>query len=312
MLDAPELDAATADAVAGEFARASKHGLPLGAPCPNCGTALKGPWCHACGQRGADYHRSIWHLVAEAFEGLTHFDGRFWQTLPRLAIKPGRLTRDYLDGRRASQIPPFRLYLVVLLLVFFAGSLSVEHARDTGQVAVNDSALSHQMTPDAKAQLDQAFDALKEAPGAKKTPTEAWWRDRIVKTIEQPERFVMALEQWGHRFAVLMLPLAALLLSVLFVLKRDVYVFDHLIFSMHSLAFQGLLLTAAFLLALATPSAWWLLAAAPAHLFVHMRGTYRTSVFGTLARMALLFISSTVAFSLLLAGLVVIGLASVH
>ena len=32
----------------------------------NCATPLQGPWCHACGQRGEDFHRSIVHL-AELF-----------------------------------------------------------------------------------------------------------------------------------------------------------------------------------------------------------------------------------------------------
>ena len=45
------LEAVTADTLAHEAARASKHSLPIGAPCPNCHTALAGPWCYACGQR---------------------------------------------------------------------------------------------------------------------------------------------------------------------------------------------------------------------------------------------------------------------
>src|SRR5262249_42658595 len=120
-LGAPELEVLAADAIAGETARASRHALPIGAPCPSCATPLQGPWCHACGQKGEEYPRSILHLLAEAFEGLTHFDSRLWNTLPRLVFQPGRLTHEYLEGHRASQIPPFRLFLIILLIVFFAG-----------------------------------------------------------------------------------------------------------------------------------------------------------------------------------------------
>ncbi|HWF76886.1 MAG TPA: hypothetical protein VN694_06880 [Caulobacteraceae bacterium] len=49
--------------------RAPKHALPLGAPCPNCGTALAGPWRPACGQSSDDFHRSLRKLTAEAAEG---------------------------------------------------------------------------------------------------------------------------------------------------------------------------------------------------------------------------------------------------
>ena len=79
--------------------------------------------------------------------------------------------------------------------------------------------------------------------------------------------------------------------------------FDHLIFSMHSLAFQGALISLAVL-----ADTGWLLWAAPVHLFAHLRGVYRTGVAGTLLRMAVLFVASAVAFALLLLGLVVVGL----
>src|SRR6202042_2370768 len=97
--------------------------LPVGSPCANCATPLMGPWCWKCGQAGEDFHRSIWRLIAEVFEGVFHLDGRVWTTLPALIWRPARLTRAYLDGHRAPQIPPFRLFLVVLVLVFFAGTL---------------------------------------------------------------------------------------------------------------------------------------------------------------------------------------------
>jgi hypothetical protein len=56
----------------------------------------------------------------------------------------------------------------------------------------------------------------------------------------------------------------------------------------------------------------WLLVLAPVHLFVHMRGTYRTSVFGTLVRMFLLFLGSSVAVAILVTLLFILGLATVR
>ena len=76
------LEAVAQDTIAAEVAHASAHTLAPGTPCPNCATPLQGGWCHACGQKAEKYDRSIWHLIAEAFEGLTHLDGRVWQTLP--------------------------------------------------------------------------------------------------------------------------------------------------------------------------------------------------------------------------------------
>jgi hypothetical protein len=79
---------------------------------------------------------------------------------------------------------------------------------------------------------------------------------------------------------------------------------------MHSLAFQGLLLSLVFLLGVWLTGGAWLLLLAPVHLFVHMRGAYRIGTFGTLLRMVLLFVGSVIAFSLLITGLLFVGLAS--
>jgi Protein of unknown function (DUF3667) len=299
------LEAITADTVAHETARASKRSLPIGTPCPNCHTAIAGPWCYACGQRAEKYHRSILRLAFEALEGLTDLDGRIWQTFPRLIIRPGRLTRDYLDGHRAVQVPPFRIFLIVLLLVFFAGSLDVSRNAQKFKLATPDNpGVSKFMSPEVQKQLDLQIGDAKAS---------AWLKERVLFSLDHQDAFLRSVTDWSQRFAFLMLPIAALMLSVLFVFKKGVYVFDHLIFTMHSLSFQGLLLSGVFL-AGAFGQGWGgsLLLASPVHLFVHMRGTYRSSVIGTLIRMALLFLGSSIAFGLLIGALVVVGLATAH
>ena len=298
------LEAVTADAVATEARRAAKYSLPIGTPCPNCKTTLAGAWCYKCGQRGEEYHRSISKLAWEAIEGLFDLDGRIWQTLPRLVLRPGKLTRDYLDGHRAVQVPPFRIFLIVLLLVFFAGSLDISRNGQSFKLATpNSPEAAKVLSPEMRKNMDiQLGDAH----------ASNWLKERLTYSLDHQDAFFAAVVGWGQRFAVLMLPIAALMLSVLFLFKRNVYVYDHLIFSMHSLSFQGLLLTAVFLLGLLVTWGANLLWLSPVHLFVHMRGAYRISVIGTLIRMFLLFIGSSVAFGLLIGALVIVGLATAH
>ncbi|MGH6910503.1 MAG: DUF3667 domain-containing protein [Phenylobacterium sp.] len=284
--------------------RPLRHGLEVGAPCPNCGTALAGAYCYTCGQKGEEFHRSIWLLTADAFHDVLNFDGRFWRTLPLLVARPGKLTRDYLDGHRASQIPPFRLFLIVLVVVFFAGSLNLQKYPVNYNVRPENTFIARD--PGDRADFKQAFDAMQAKPETR------WLADRLQIAWKNPDALMRSMGSWAHQFAILLLPIAALMLSLLFLFKRGVYVFDHLIFSMHSLSFQGLLLTGVFLGGLAVPWASWALMFAPVHLFVHMRETYGISAIGTLIRMFLLFTLSSVAFALLMAGLVFVGLATVH
>src|SRR6185312_4180707 len=226
------LEAVTADTVATEAKRAAKYSLPLGTPCPNCKTTLAGAWCYNCGQRGEEYHRSIWKLTWEAIEGLVDLDGRIWQTFPRLILRPGKLTRDYLDGHRAVQVPPFRIFLIVLLMVFFAGTLDISRNGEKFKLAApNSPDAAKVLTPEMRKNMDiQLGDAT----------ASNWLKERLTYSLDHQDAFFAAVVDWGQKFAVLMLPIAALMLSVLFLFKRNVYVYDHLIFSMHSLSFQGL------------------------------------------------------------------------
>ncbi len=86
--------------------------------CLNCGAALAGQYCANCGQRANSRLISVWELIRDAFGDLLELDSRIWQTLIPLAIRPGQLTRDYLRGRRARFMPPFRTYLVLSVLFF--------------------------------------------------------------------------------------------------------------------------------------------------------------------------------------------------
>jgi hypothetical protein len=93
--------------------------LPETSPnCLNCGGRLRGQYCGTCGQRSRSRLISLWELISDAFGDLLELDSRLWQTLVPLLIRPGRLTYDYLQGRRARYMPPFRMYLVLSLLFF--------------------------------------------------------------------------------------------------------------------------------------------------------------------------------------------------
>src|SRR5262245_16741251 len=86
--------------------------------CQNCHAALRGPYCSACGQHAISHVHSVWEFMREAMEGLTHADSRVWSTLWPLLFRPGFLTCEFLNGRRARYLPPLRLYLVVSVLFF--------------------------------------------------------------------------------------------------------------------------------------------------------------------------------------------------
>src|SRR5262245_5324652 len=96
------------------------------AQCQNCGAAVSGRYCAACGQRLEPPLHSIWHFFKTATEDLTHADSRLWRTLGALLFRPGYLTREFLLGRRARYLPPVRLYLVISVMFFLWASTTHE------------------------------------------------------------------------------------------------------------------------------------------------------------------------------------------
>ena len=91
--------------------------------CLNCGTTVVGKYCHNCGQENIEPKESVWQLVSHFFSDITHFDGKFFSTLKDLLFKPGFLSREYMNGRRASYLNPVRMYMFtsfIFFLIFFS------------------------------------------------------------------------------------------------------------------------------------------------------------------------------------------------
>ena len=99
-----------------------------GGHCGNCQAALTGPYCAQCGQSAHESARSMHALFHDGWHSLTHVDSRLWRTLWLLLTKPGEVSRQFVANRRASFMPPFRLYLVISLLFF--GMVGLAHRED--------------------------------------------------------------------------------------------------------------------------------------------------------------------------------------
>ncbi len=126
----PIAEAVVAGAVAAHAAeKTGPHG-PVHTHCENCGTKLEGAFCHRCGQHDFEFHRSFGHVFLDALENFFHFDSKLFHNIVTLLFSPGRLTADFNGGKRAAQMPPFRLYLFVSVLFFFISFIGSHPASD--------------------------------------------------------------------------------------------------------------------------------------------------------------------------------------
>jgi len=349
-----ELELLGAGALGGLLRRKAKHMHALGSPCANCGAELKGPYCHICGQTSDDQLRSILHLMWEGIEGLTHLDGRLGQTLPPLLINPGRLARDHFEGRRQRHVPPFRLFLICLLIFMFVlenlfhGGVSEHNAVKVlppgqsvilpqgggrpvtvtapakigggvtlklgpppsgkfGDVQVNGKSV---IEKDESASVDAALDGIHN-DNSKADNVSGWLKPRLKKALENKEYYLIVLFTWAHRLAFLLLPILAGLLALVYIRRREFFIYDHLIVSMQFLSFVFLISALAWIIP--EPVRGWAVLAAsfwtPINLYQTLRGAYGSKWWTAAIKTAFLWVSTFAVFSVLMVGLMTLALA---
>ena len=237
--------------------------------CLNCDATTVGPFCHRCGQVAGPTHRSLLHLLAESVEALTHGDSRVVRTARLLALDPGRLTRDYLDGRRVADLPPLRVFFIGLFLLLVVLSAVVR-----GHVG-----LGHAPPDWHDALVVDGHPALS-----------AWLVRHVGHAVDDPAAIVAEMEVWAERMLLLALPLTAVSMKILFAGRRpSIPIYDHTIFGLHSLGFAMLLL--AVVVAgdtLGLDVVDWGLLLLPLHAYRHMRGAFGGGAVATAARTILL------------------------
>lgn len=118
---------------------ATGHDAPT--HCENCHAPLQGEFCHQCGQSIHSPVRHAGHAIEEVFESFWHLDGRLFRTLRDLLV-PGRTTLEYLAGHRQRYLPPLRLFVIMSLLAFFVGKLTIHVDKEPVSLQVDTSAIT--------------------------------------------------------------------------------------------------------------------------------------------------------------------------
>ncbi len=123
--------------------------------CSDCGKPTQGNFCSHCGQP-THVHRTLLHLGEELLHGVMHFDGRIWRTLPLLIVNPGRLTREWIQGKRTRYVSPLAIFLFTLFVMFFAISFGM------GAGTIQETSLPDRIEA-ARAEVTESEAALAEA-----------------------------------------------------------------------------------------------------------------------------------------------------
>ena len=311
-------------AAAGAVSRTTRSDLS-GQPCRNCGEPVEARFCPNCGQLAASFHRPVWTLLGETLSDMFALDGRLARTLPTLMFRPGVLTREYISGKRARYVPPFRMFLLASLLFYLVLFATLgNQGWLNGVINIDENTFeSSELTDEQREKLARVIDSetghvdraaaaeiLAEVQVDNGEPEQVV--ERVSRVIENPQLFQAELEKWAPRMSVLMVPLTIVALVILHFWRRDLFVYDHAIHALHLHSWIYLAGAGAMLLAPMVGGGiyGWLGLVIVIYVWLSLRTAARAGwILATLRLFILLIFWIIVVFALVLGAIIVSGLA---
>ena len=177
-----------------------------------------------------------------------------------------------------------------------------------GFLTVSSDKASHDITA---AEANQGFSQMRNSKFGK-TPFGAWLAEHGSKAMANQAYFKSTMFEWGHRLSILLLPIFAGMLALVYFYKRQFYIYDHLIVSMHFLSFTFLIWAVAYLVPDPAGAVLFLVATiwTPVNLFMTLRGAYGSSILGAVLKTFFLWTVALSLFLVLLLGVIFIAMGS--
>lgn len=207
--------------------------------CLNCGAEVTGKFCSNCGQENLETRENFFHLAFHFISDYFHFDSKFFRSLIPLFIKPGFLTKEYWEGRRASYIHPLRIFFFIAILFMIAANYFYNnYSKKVTDSFINQTVIT---TPNEQ---------VKDSVARSKIDA-----DDLVQAERIKKRFAVGIDSFFHNLnyvSFLLLPVYALIFQLLYFRRKTFYV-DHLVYMLHLQTFAYCLLAFMFLLSFQFP-----------------------------------------------------------
>lgn len=171
-----------------------------GEKCLNCEQPLdkSDRFCPHCSQENSTKKLLFSDFFTEFFANLIAYDSRLTRTLRILIFKPGRISKEYIEGKRMRYANPFRFYLSISILFFLLyaviskiesynlPSANIQNNSDAWITDPDSSATIHQLNTiknnrESTRQQLEKLDSIVEA-----NPTISAQIPKLADTITQP------------------------------------------------------------------------------------------------------------------------------
>lgn len=109
-----------------------------GSTCLNCEETISpnDQFCKNCGQINNTSRLSLKYYFSEYLSGFFSFDNRFFKTIIPLLFMPGKVTREFIEGKRKKYVNPFQLYLNITIIFFLIIGLfgTIDNFRESKKI----------------------------------------------------------------------------------------------------------------------------------------------------------------------------------
>lgn len=169
--------------------------------CLNCGRPLlrSDNFCPSCGQENTNHIFGVRSLLDDFFSNYFSFDSKLSRSTLPFLVKPGYLTKRFIEGKRVSFVNPLRLYLIITFVFFFLLSalidgIVVENRLSLQAAFENDMPPPKLVVPNADSlvvdpndmpRLDALENAnLSKADSTRPAPPKQEWDDIFLETMK--------------------------------------------------------------------------------------------------------------------------------
>lgn len=245
--------------------------------CPNCHFTLESyiNFCPMCGQENHDKKASLSLLFNDFVQDYFTFDNKFFRSIVPLIIKPGFLTKEYLEGRRKKYFLPIRFYLFVsficLLIISFASKkieikdevikdqplikIDTNYFKDTNfdyvelafiyESSANDTIykiINTNSPNDTVVYSSEYYTSGNYGTSAMALALEIDKKVTFINSKEGKFLFLQKLKEYLPLFLLTIIPLLALLMKLFYRKKqRENLYINHFVFSLHLQSFNFIL-----------------------------------------------------------------------
>ena len=104
--------------------------------CKNCGFQIEENFCQFCGQRSSVYKVTFKETFTDLIDSVFSINAPLIKTIKLLFLNPGKLFRDFLDGKRKSYYKPVAFFIITTFVYLIVRSLINYNPMTTAGVKV--------------------------------------------------------------------------------------------------------------------------------------------------------------------------------